>query len=74
MELARTPQPQLVVDIGCGTGLATRLWAKSAARVIGIDISADMVEQARRVTRARHITYRQGFSDATDLPSRCATL
>lgn len=74
IELAQTPRPQLVVDIGCGTGLATRLWAKSAARVIGIDVSADMIGQARRSTRARNVTFREGFAHATGLPARCADI
>ena len=28
--------PQTVVDLGCGTGLSTRLWGTAAAEVIGV--------------------------------------
>jgi SAM-dependent methyltransferase len=43
-----------VVDIGCGTGLTTREAARAAApgRVVGVDVSARMLERARQVTAA----------------------
>jgi SAM-dependent methyltransferase len=31
--IARTQRPDLVVDLGCGTGLSTRFWADRAERV-----------------------------------------
>ena len=41
-----------VVDIGCGTGLTTREAARAAApgRVVGVDVSAGILERARQVT------------------------
>jgi SAM-dependent methyltransferase len=36
-----------VLDIGCGVGRLTRVAAARAAHVTGIDISAEMVDQAR---------------------------
>jgi SAM-dependent methyltransferase len=46
-----------VVDIGCGTGLTTREAARAAApgRVVGIDVSARMLERAREVTAAERL-------------------
>jgi SAM-dependent methyltransferase len=43
-----------VVDIGCGTGLTTREAARAAApgRVVGVDVSAGILERARQVTAA----------------------
>ena len=43
-----------VVDIGCGTGLTTREAARAAApgRVVGVDVSARMLDRARQVTAA----------------------
>jgi len=40
--------PRLVVDLGCGTGNVTRIIAKrwSAARILGIDNSAEMLRRA----------------------------
>lgn len=59
--LARRCAPVLhgeVLDVGCGTGLVTRLLAeRPEARVTGIDISAAMIEEARReVPQASFVT------------------
>ena len=44
------PEPlRHVLDFGCGVGRLTRLWAKHATHVTGVDISAPMLEQARRI-------------------------
>jgi SAM-dependent methyltransferase len=72
--LAGTVRPALVVDLGCGTGLSTRAWAGRSAQVIGVDPSADMLQQALTMTREPNVTYRTGFSHATDLPDRCADI
>jgi ubiquinone/menaquinone biosynthesis C-methylase UbiE len=40
--------PQLVIDLGCGTGLSTRFWAERATQVIGVDPSMDMLQQVER--------------------------
>ncbi|HEX3049563.1 MAG TPA: class I SAM-dependent methyltransferase [Aggregatilineaceae bacterium] len=42
--------PNLVVDVGCGTGLSTRIWAGRAAQIIGIEPNRDMREEAKRRT------------------------
>jgi SAM-dependent methyltransferase len=44
----------LVLDIGCGTGLTTREAARAAApgRVVGVDLSERMLERARELTAA----------------------
>ena len=46
-----------VVDIGCGTGLTTREAARAAApgRVLGVDVSARMLERARQLTVAEQL-------------------
>ena len=35
------------IDLGCGTGLAARAFAAHTGRVVGIDLSAGMIAQAR---------------------------
>lgn len=72
--LAGVRRAALVVDIGCGTGLSTRIWTGRARRVIGVDPSTDMLAQARTATRSRAIEFRQGFSHDTGLPAACADI
>jgi SAM-dependent methyltransferase len=70
-----TPRPNLVVDIGSGTGLSTLIWADRAAQVIGIEPNADMRRQAKlRSAGMRTITYRAADSTATGLPDGCADI
>jgi SAM-dependent methyltransferase len=53
----------LALDVGCGTGQSTRALRSLARRVVGIDVSAEMVEAA---TPADCVEYRVG--EAEDLP------
>lgn len=70
--LALTPAPpELIVDVGCGTGISTRVFAESGHRVIGIDPNADMLASA---TAKGGATYQYGTSTATGLPDACADL
>ena len=64
-----------VVDVGCGTGISTRLLAGRNLRVIGIDPNDDMLSTARDTTRsetAGTIEYRHGNAEATGLPAGIA--
>ena len=65
-------RPELVVDLGSGTGLSTRYWAAKAVRVIGIEPTVDMRRQAESATTASNISYREGFSHQTRLPAQGA--
>jgi len=67
-------RPRVVVDVGCGTGLSTRIWAGRAGKVIGVDPSADMLAEARRKTPQRNVEYRQGLSFQTGLADACADI
>jgi SAM-dependent methyltransferase len=54
-----------VLDIGCGTGQSTREAAAAASpgHVLGVDISAPMLERARQLTAAArldNVSYEQG--------------
>ena len=63
-----------VVDLGCGTGLSTRVWAGRARSVVGVDPSADMIARARVAAAAPNVTYHCRFGHDTGLPDRCADL
>jgi ubiquinone/menaquinone biosynthesis C-methylase UbiE len=66
-------RPRVVVDVGCGTGLSTRLWAAHADRVIGIDPNPHMVRVARQhAWTAANVSYREGFGHDTRLPNECS--
>lgn len=70
IETAQTERPALVVDLGCGTGLSTRIWAERTERVIGVDPSDDMLREARAQTTAPNITYCSGYSHDTGVPDQ----
>jgi len=63
--------PELVVDIGSGTGLSTMIWRDIAARVIGIEPGEDMRKAARQ-NAAGNVVYQAGYSNQTGLPDESA--
>ncbi|MCE9637925.1 MAG: class I SAM-dependent methyltransferase [Planctomycetes bacterium] len=73
-QLAGGSRPSLVVDLGSGTGLSTRLWAGAADRVIGIEPGDEMRREAVARTSDGTIEYRAGSSTATGLPDACADI
>jgi SAM-dependent methyltransferase len=56
---------ELIIDIGCGTGQTTRDAARAAAdgRALGVDLSARMIERARRLA-AEHEIANAAFEQA----------
>jgi ubiquinone/menaquinone biosynthesis C-methylase UbiE len=61
-------QPRRVLDLGTGTGVVARLVAERSpgAEVVGVDISTEMIEEARRLTDSPRIAYQ--VADAQKLP------
>jgi SAM-dependent methyltransferase len=47
---------QSILDLGTGTGTLARSFAQRSGRVIGLDHSRDMLEQARQLSRAGDLT------------------
>lgn len=72
--VAQIERLRLVVDLGAGTGLSTRPWAERAERVVGVEPNAQMIERARRATRARNVRYTEAFADDTGLREGSADL
>ncbi len=70
--------PDLVVDLGCGTGLFTRRWIGRAHAVVGVEPSEDMRRRAREATTplpgGDTVRYRAGYSDATGLADDAADI
>ena len=68
---ARTERPQLVVDLGCGTGLSTRAWSRTAERIVGIEPNPAMLAVAEP---APGVEYREAYAHDTGLPSGAADI
>src|SRR4051812_17140317 len=60
-----------VVDVGCGTGIATRLFAARGFNVIGVDPNEEMLTKAKALGGAR---YERGDAAATGLQNGAADL
>ena len=63
-----------VLDIGCGAGQTTRDAARLASRgaALGVDVSASMIEQARRLTdatRILNVSFERGDAEDHPFPS-----
>jgi len=58
-------RPALVVDLGCGTGLSTRVWSDVAERVVGVEPNGAMLAAAEPAPR---VEYREAFAQDTGLP------
>jgi len=65
--------PELVVDIGSGTGLSTMIWRGIVPKIIGIEPNDDMRVRAGE-SAAPNITYQDGISNQTGLPDDCANI
>ena len=66
----------LLVDVGCGTGIASRLFAARAIKVVGIEPNIEMrcaaVATTQNVEPDSTVTYRAGRAEATGLPAETA--
>lgn len=63
-----------VLDVGCGTGQTTRDAARAAAEgsALGIDLSAQMLEHARRISREeglRNVSFEQADAQVHRFPA-----
>jgi trans-aconitate methyltransferase len=69
LELLAPKKDEQILDVGCGTGHLTAKIAASGAHVTGVDLSPDMIAQARadhpairfEVANAHNLEYRQEF-------------
>jgi SAM-dependent methyltransferase len=68
---ARVERPALVVDLGCGTGLSTRIWSGVAEQVVGIEPNAAMLAAA---DDAPGVEYRETFAHHTGLAGGAADI
>jgi SAM-dependent methyltransferase len=75
----------LIIDVGCGTGISSRLFAERGLRVIGVEPNDDMRSKAEEARQNQAVgkgatspiallTYRQGTAEATNMQTACADL
>ncbi len=72
--VAQAERPRLVVDLGAGTGLSTRVWAGHAEQIVGVEANARMLEWAQRVTQEPNVSYVEAFASDTGLCAGSADL
>lgn len=63
------PKAKRVLDVGCGTGISTKVWENLADEIIGLEPSKDMIEIAKRTYHNNHIKFLVGFSNDIPLSS-----
>ncbi|MGI8835069.1 MAG: class I SAM-dependent methyltransferase [Pyrinomonadaceae bacterium] len=65
IRLLEIPDDGRVLDVGCGNGWATRLMAQDAAhgRVVGIDISDEMVDLSRETEVLPNVEFREASAE-----------
>ena len=69
------PLGLVLADIGCGTGTLTLELARFARRVVGIDLSREMIRQARRRAKEKQINNAEfRLGDALRLPLESQSL
>ena len=63
-----------VIDLGCGTGLSTRVWSDFCAEAIGVEPSDEMLKKARMSSHDRNISFIKGWGHDTSLPDDSASV
>jgi SAM-dependent methyltransferase len=69
LELVRPVAGQQVCDLACGNGIVARALAERGARVVGVDLSENMLAIARRYEEADFLGIRYYRDDAHTLTS-----
>jgi SAM-dependent methyltransferase len=68
---ARVERPNLVVDLGCGTGLSTRAWSHVAEHAVGIEPNPAMLAIAEPAPR---VEFREALASETGLADETADI
>ena len=59
----------VVVDLGCGTGISTAIWQDLANKIFGVEPSQEMIDVALNRNDDEKIEYQLGYSNNVALPS-----
>lgn len=65
---------QNIIDLGTGTGTLANQFARQNCRVIGLDISQPMLDEAHKIAKAENltVTYQRASAEQTALPDQVA--
>ena len=66
--------PDIVVDVGCGTGLSTIVWKDVAEKIVGIEPNAKMRKEAEVNANCDRIVFIDGLANETNLPADYADI
>jgi SAM-dependent methyltransferase len=69
--LSLSPPVGVIVDVGCGTGMSSRAARRLADRVIGVEVSQQMLAVAAKVTG---LAYVRAVAESLPCHTRCADL
>ena len=78
IEVANVAPPDLIVDLGCGTGHSTYIWSERARQVIGIEPNEDMRNLAQQrqsvLADVANVSIRGGVASKTGLENDSADI
>ena len=57
------PQPEILVDVGCGNGQSTNIFQPYCKKIIGIDASSEQIKLAQQHNRYDNIQYIEGIAE-----------
>jgi len=60
-------KPSLMVDVGCGSGQATNIFHSYFEKIIGIDVSMEQLNQAKKQNIHENIQYLEGRAESMPL-------
>ena len=61
---------ETIIDLGCGTGVSTKIWSDFGNEIIGIEPSEEMISIAKKTTKESNIKYQKGYAYETHLPTK----
>lgn len=64
----------LVIDLGCGTGISTNFWSNISRQVLGLDISDKMLAYAQNMDNQNNVKFLQSSSNNISSKSANADL
>jgi len=67
-------EPEIVVDLGSGTGISALIWQDLAKTIIGIEPNDDMRSEAEKNIATENIAFRKGVSNDTALSANYADI